>query len=53
MKYIIGFLVACIVWAVALYNTKIPEYTIIIDRSNCIQEPQPMEERKQNGGNYI
>lgn len=52
MKYVIGFFVGSILWAIVLSNIKIPEYTIIIDRSNCIQENRLPEERKPYD-NYI
>lgn len=28
MKYVVGFLVACVMWVAVLYNLEVPEYKI-------------------------
>ena len=41
MKYLIGFLVACVLWIFALYNVEIPTYQIIDCRYSDISPEFP------------
>lgn len=47
MKYIIGFLVACALWLLALYNVTIPEYKIYDCRIAEMHPDYPVEVKEE------
>ena len=47
MKYLIGFLIACVLWLVALHNVSIPEYRVYDCRLAEIHPDFPAEVREE------
>ncbi len=47
MKYLIGFLAACVLWLVALHNVSLPEYKVYDCRLSEIHPDFPAEVREE------
>ena len=47
MKYFIGFLVACVLWLLALHNVTIPEYKVYDCRIAEMHPDYPIEVKEE------